>query len=336
MKRILLGFALISSMSFGQQTINSVQDGDFFAFGTWDCFCLPADGDTVNISHDVHMNFGIPYTMGIITVNASGSLSDGGVDKDIYINGGSFVNNGTVNLDGFWLDSGDVVNNGLMLLDSLLSQDMMINNGEITVYDFAHDQGVTFENNGIIEVTNNFNNQGHFTNNDLMTVVLDASICNIQSMDAMYINNGILCVENDFAVCGGDTLTGTGTVYIGAASVNDGVVNGTLHINTPSGAFGLNTGTVGSSVTFGTDVCGLTVDQENISNWNIFPNPATDFVMSTQTNITFEIFDLSGKRVISDKSIDGKIDITDLTEGVYLIKMTSQEGIVNTKKFMKR
>jgi hypothetical protein len=56
------------------------------------------------------MNFGIPYTTGIITVNASVSLSHGGVDKDIYFNGGEFINYGTINLAGFWLDSGNAQN----------------------------------------------------------------------------------------------------------------------------------------------------------------------------------------------------------------------------------
>ena len=335
MKRILLGFALISTVSFGQQTINSVQDGDFFAFGTWDCFCLPADGDTVNVNHDLNMNFGIPYTMGMITVNASGSLSDGGVDKDIYINGGQFVNFGTVNIDGFWLDSGSVYNSGTMILDSLLTQGDFINDGQINVFDFAHDQNATFENNAILEITNNFNNQGTFLNNDLMTVVNDASICNIQTMDALFFNEGTLCVENDFAVCSGDTLSGAGTIYIAAASINDGVVNGTLHVNTPSGAFGLNTGTVGPSVTFGTDACGLSTNISEVSQWDLYPNPANNVIISSEQNIEYVIYDLSGKLLKSAFTINGSIDVSHLSTGAYLIEMTNKAGTIETKKFMK-
>jgi hypothetical protein len=63
MKIILLGFALLSFTVFREQTISSVQDGDLFAFGTWDNFYLSADGDTVKINHDLIMNFGNPYTM---------------------------------------------------------------------------------------------------------------------------------------------------------------------------------------------------------------------------------------------------------------------------------
>ena len=62
MKQILLSLSLIASLSFGQTVITSVQDGDFFGVGTWDCgLCVPTDGDTVIINHNINMNTGIPY-----------------------------------------------------------------------------------------------------------------------------------------------------------------------------------------------------------------------------------------------------------------------------------
>lgn len=116
---------------------------------------------------------------------------------------------------------------------------------------------------------------------------VDASICNIQSTDAMSINEGILCVGNDFTVCGGDTLTGAGTSYIDAASINDGNVLGTLHINKPSRAFGLTTGTVSSSVMFGAVACGLATDISEVVNWELYPNPVLDVITSPERHINY-------------------------------------------------
>ena len=231
MKKVLLGLTLLASTAFGQ-TITSVQDGNFFGLLTWDCLCLPTNGDTVIINHDVLMNAGIPYSAGTIIVNTTGSLTDGGVDKDIYINGGEFENHGLVDLDGFWLDSGYVINTGTMILDSLWTQDDMDNTGDLTTFDFLHDQFATFTNDADLNVTNNFANQGEFWNNDLMTVVNDFSNCNIQTSKAAFYTDGILCVQTDFISC--DTLgsgtAGTGTIYIGGASTNTGDIYGPITI----------------------------------------------------------------------------------------------------------
>ena len=86
MKRILLGLCFFAGWTFGQSTLTSVQNGDFFAVGTWDCgLCVPQDGDTVIINHTINMNTGIPYTAGQIRINAAGSLNDGGNNKDMAV-----------------------------------------------------------------------------------------------------------------------------------------------------------------------------------------------------------------------------------------------------------
>lgn len=336
MKNILLFLGLIGSSAFGQTTITSVADGDFFALGTWDCFCLPANGDSVIINHNVNLNFGITYDDGSITVNSNGTLTDGGIDKDFYLNGGTFFNHGFVELDGFWLDSGSVTNTGNMILDSLLTQGDMDNTGTITVFDFLHDEYVNFENTGTINVTNNFNNEGYFFNaiSGIITVINDASNCNIQNDDAYFVNDGIWCVGNDFSNCGAtDTLTGIGTLSIDGQSSNLGHVGGTLTVNTPTSGFTLNTGTVEGTVNFGNATCGLGTDESAII-FNIYPNPVSDYLVLNQYNVHYSIIDLAGKIVLDGVSSSGKVDLRSLSNGSYFIILNHNNQSV-TKQFIK-
>lgn len=71
------------------------------------------------------------------------------------------------------------------------------------------------------------------------------------------------------------------------------------------------------------------------SEINVYPNPASNVlnISSKSTLENIEIFSLTGNKVIS--SINNKIDISSLKEGMYTVNITSAEG--NTvKRFIKR
>ena len=333
MKTIAAFFTLLSFFSLAQ-TKTSIQNGDFWNPLTWDCTCIPQDGDSLIINHDIAMSTGIAYTSGQILINSSGSLDHNSNTHDMYIDGGSLINYGHFECDGFLLDSGYFENNGAVVLDSLWTRDNTLNTGQLTVYDFAHDQGVTFTNNGSIEVTNNFSNQGWFYNNQLMTVANNYSNCNIQSMIADYFNNGILCIDNDFINCMNDTLLGSGTVYINGSSTNAGIVSGTITVNTPSGTFTTNTGTVEGTVNFGTASCGLGLTEVK-EEWIIYPNPATNFLTSSKTNVNYQIYDLSGKLVIKGYSVNGTIHLDQLQKGAYTILLRDDHRVEKVEQFIK-
>lgn len=337
MKQFLLALTLISSISFGQTVITSVQDGDFFGAGTWDCgLCFPTDGDTVIINHNINMNTGIPYTMGSITINSSGSLSDGGVDKDIYINGGQFINHGTLDCDGFWLDSGFVQNTGTMILDSLWTQDTMYNSNQITVYDFFNDEEGYFDDNGTIVVSNNFLNSGLFYQNGTMTVANDASNCNTQNTDATLDINGVFCAAGDFSNCGTDTLRVTGVMYIAGNSSNLGQVDGNGVINTPTSAFTFNTGNIGTSIVFNNNTCNLgSAQNEQFTPIFIYPNPAEDVITVTAQNINYDIYDITGRLVQSGSSISGVVGVNELKAGNYLMIISNPNMSTVKQKFVK-
>jgi hypothetical protein len=340
MKKILLGLALISSSAFGQSTLTSVQDGDFFAIGTWDCICVPTDGDTVIINHDINMNTGIPYTAGSITINSTGSLTDGGTDKDIYINGGQLINNGLLECDGFLLDSGFIQNNGTMTLDSLWTRDTMENaqNAVITVYDFFHER-FYYQNQGDIIITNNFTNSGDFENYlwGNIHVANDMSNCNITADRAEFWNNGNLCIDGDFTNCADDTLTGAGgKFFIAGSSSNLGHASGILTVNTPTSGFSVNTGTTGTGVSFGNETCPLASAQEtSIQPVFIYPNPVDDIMTITAHNVNYKIYDISGRMVQKGSSISGIVGVDELRSGTYLIIISNQEIKTVKQTFVK-
>lgn len=335
MKKILL-FLFILPFCTTAQVVSTVADGDFYNPLIWSDFSVPADGDSLMILHDVNMNFGIPYTAGSITVAVGGKLSDGGTDKDVYINGGQLINHGILDFDGLWLDSGYFANYGSVTLDSLLTQDDCINEGTILVFDFLHDQNATFSTTGDIWVTNNFNNQGVFELNAIMTVDNDASNCNIQSSNATLLLNGWLCVANDFLNCATDTIRGSGTLFIGGASTNAGEVQGTLTVNDlSSGAFDLNTGTIEGTVSFGTAVCGIGFEEEESIDWTIYPNPATEIVYSSLPDVEYKVYEMTGRLLEEGKSITGEIPVQHLPKGLYMIKLINTDGQIKTNRIEK-
>jgi len=79
------------------------------------------------------------------------------------------------------------------------------------------------------------------------------------------------------------------------------------------------------------------------------PNPANDFVKvklnSTSfsndiTNVELSVLDISGKVLIQQYEDDlnnaSHIDISNLEPGYYLMKVTAEDGYVDTKKFLKQ
>ncbi len=69
---------------------------------------------------------------------------------------------------------------------------------------------------------------------------------------------------------------------------------------------------------------------------NVYPVPATDqlFISGIDGEYTFSIIDLLGKRIITDKGNENKIQIGYLTAGMYLLKV-EQEGRTYLSKFIR-
>ncbi|MFA5555862.1 MAG: S8 family serine peptidase [Flavobacteriaceae bacterium] len=82
-------------------------------------------------------------------------------------------------------------------------------------------------------------------------------------------------------------------------------------------------------------------NQSIAGNIKIYPNPTSDFLyfISSESNISVdkvEIYDTIGKRVFASELNNNSIDISNLTPGVYMVKIYSEDGGYVTKKIIKK
>jgi len=359
MKKALLLFLLLPFVGLSQ-TKTTTQNGDFYNPLIWDCLCLPANGDDLIINHDVTMNLDIYYNSGSITISASGSLIEDATERNFWADGtgtvsnaGTFTvhalyfspgtsltntgslgtidslwNQGTVTNSGsaavldFWNDqTGAFTNTGdLVNSDSLFNQGVFTNNGTATIYDLLNDQVGTLTNTVDMMLNNNMNNQGYLMNSGDIEIGNDFSNCNTQTMDAMLINDGIFCVTNDMTNCIDDTLTGSGDYFIGGSSSNFGVFDGTHTFHTPSGTVGVP-GNIQPGVTVTTGACYLTIDPIDQAGMTIYPNPTKGQVYVSINDVSYEVFDVSGRLMLSGTVENSTIDFTTLNAGIYTVRI---------------
>ncbi len=72
------------------------------------------------------------------------------------------------------------------------------------------------------------------------------------------------------------------------------------------------------------------------NNVSLYPNPATDLLnVTVKENSTFELIDITGKTVLS-RMIEGTstINISKLSSGMYLAKVTSESGVTEISKVL--
>ena len=81
----------------------------------------------------------------------------------------------------------------------------------------------------------------------------------------------------------------------------------------------------------------LNIDEGNTNNCDvrIFPNPTRDFLfIESEYEIeSFEIFDLSGKKILSQNSSLNIIDCSTLGYGLYTITVTLSNGEIVQKSY---
>lgn len=327
MKKVLLLCALASLQLTAQTTRVSTANGDFLNPLNWSPIGVPASGDQLTINHDMVMTTDIYYTAGSITISNGASLMEDATDRNFWVDGtGQIINHGTFKSHLLLASPNTIVYNfGLFSsLDSVWTQTDLINIGQIEVYDILNDEMATLTNEGTITIAHDMNNQGKFNNKPWGSIDLahDFSNCNLQSLDAVFQNDGIFCIGNNLSNCTGDTLRGFGHYYIGNAGSNIGVLEGTATFHTPSGSFAI-AGTVGTGVTITTGACALNVTEEALANdLVIYPNPATAEV-KVSINGNYTVYDLGGQVVMAGQS-NGLIDVSALKSGIYFVEIRSQ------------
>ncbi|TXE20004.1 T9SS type A sorting domain-containing protein [Psychroserpens burtonensis] len=87
----------------------------------------------------------------------------------------------------------------------------------------------------------------------------------------------------------------------------------------------------------------LSIDElDTSSSFNVYPNPTNSILHielnDSPTNVTYEIFDILGKQIISEILESGnssKIDVSAWNSGLYLIKISNGDQ-TETKRFVKQ
>lgn len=82
-------------------------------------------------------------------------------------------------------------------------------------------------------------------------------------------------------------------------------------------------------------ITGLTEDNLEADNFLVYPNPAqSEITVQSQSSVnTIELIDGSGKVIIVTEN--KTISVAEFSPGLYLLKLTTDEGKVYTRKFMK-
>ena len=187
----------------------------------------------------------------------------------------------------------------------------------ISQYDYPNGSGggSTFDDN--FTITNDYSSELLFTTTsgdqdgdgytDEITVTVSGSTEN--NYDWVFITDGAgellygpASGDQDAAVTSAD---GTINVYLSA----DGSVQA-------------------GPITFDVSCAGLSVNDFDLSNLKIYPNPVNGNYVTIQSPISgdknIEVYDITGKRLINTILNSDKLDISSVSAGVYLVKVTVQ------------
>ena len=93
---------------------------------------------------------------------------------------------------------------------------------------------------------------------------------------------------------------------------------------------------VGHSITFTEDCSSLSTDENNFTDFSIFPNPTSKFItIEANTQITnIRVYNQLGEVMLS-KSNQNIIDFSNLNKGVYFMKIEDSNGVFSIQKVIK-
>ena len=209
----------------------------------------------------------------------------------------------------------------------------------------------SFTQNDYLYYTIRFENTGNASAinvriNDVLNDQLDATTVKMVSASHPYIldqvdNNLTWRFDNiQLPVSIANTNIGKGYVTFKVKPMS-GYAVGDVIPNSAAIYFDFNPAIVTN--TFNTEfVNQLSIGENELSNFILAPNPATDsFTISladnTQTIKDVFVYDISGKVVMSKKSIDyytTSVDVSNISSGMYFVEITSDLNKKVTKKLI--
>ncbi|MBF8149187.1 VCBS repeat-containing protein [Winogradskyella sp. F6397] len=228
-------------------------------------------------------------------------------------------------------------------VDILSNGDILFNNGDFTFTKYT----INMPPSGAIGDTNNdgfldvFRNGNIYLNNTnannwikINTVGTDSNINGIGARVEIQTDNGTQIR---------DVRSGEGFEFMSTLNTHFGI--GTLtSINSitiywPSGTVDfIANPAINTSHTI-VEGSALSVIDETLVDLTIYPNPVeADLTIKTSADVINKIatvFDVNGKRVLNQKLKSNTVDVSNLTSGVYFLRLES-EGKIIKRKFIKK
>ncbi len=298
----LIAATLTASSLAAQTVITSVANGNATSPFTWSCTCIPMDGDSITINHNVTLDVDYAYTMGGIRISPSGTVTGNSGARIFGVSGGYFVNDGTMTMGYVAHNGGSFVNNATLAVTS----SMLI------------DQGVTTVNNGSIAV-------GDSTY--INTACTLNSVGNISA--ATFLSAGTITTSGGFIsddLLNVGTFNGMGPVTCNGSFYNTG--NVTLNVS------GSVSGDIWNAENFTVNsyfIAQTLYNGDTINGTATFTNNGT---LSLQ-NSFFNSEDVNGSgdfcvvdSTLNSGAITGTVDICDQTGGGWDLNIGTEAGTV--------
>jgi hypothetical protein len=284
-------------------------------------------------------------------------LNLGTLNNDGTINIMTFLNNNTINnygtiqglttvVDSMW-NEGTFLNDAGALLkaDSATNNGLFTNNGAIEYFQFTNYVNGVFTNNNSLSF-DDITNLGDFTNNGNMTgshsmwnvedfdntssgqITLTTSFLNADSLSntATFNNDGSFDMGDSFYNFNDITGSSTGSFTMQDSSYNSGTMTGSFDFcdatPAPSSPYiDINFGTVDPLITYCTNVG---VNENELLDFTIYPNPTSGIVNIGKTNQYVEVYNIEGKKVIDEYS--NQVDLESYQSGIYYLIIKDDSG----------
>lgn len=244
---------------------------------------------------------------------------------------------------GAWENqSGDFDNNGFIDIFSELSDELYLNNGDLTFtgQNLNFDEGAIgdFDNDGFLDVVNDGNlyiNDGNL--NNWVKFGLQGVQSNINGIGARVV------IAGDWGNQMREVRSGQGFSHMNSLVAHFGIGTSTsidqVTVQWPSGIVDVILNPDINSQHIIIEGSTLSISDEQIEGLHIFPNPTVDvlnFSLKGIENTPVNIIDVNGKVVLNTTiSSENSVDVSSLNNGVYFVQFEVEKKSVNYK-FIKK
>lgn len=278
-------------------------------FGVDDIVFTPC---TVNIPNANFKN----YLVGNTTINTNGDTEIQCSEAEAYAGG---INCGYDNISDFTGIEAFTNITSLRCGGNQLTNLDVSNNTALTSLSFGINQLTTIDlsnNTALTELyaSNNLLTSLDLSNNTALTKIL----CHNNSLTFLNVANGNNSVipTSDFWTAGNPNLT--------CITVDDVAYSNTNWTN------------IDAQTSFNTNCPSLSVNNYELANMVIYPNPVQNTLhIQLEDNLEkVEVYSIQGQKVVDNNT--SLVNISNLSAGMYLLKVYTQNGKIGVKRFVKK